>query len=126
MDIIKLTMKVSHFNKDNEIVNTTETLYLYNKIGQIKNFNDYSLILHHNVQSLNNKLLDIAMMLTVDNLNKNILCFTEHWLVEDQMNVLNINQFRLVSNFSSYSTSGGSCIFIRNTTKIKKLIILVV
>ena len=67
MDIIKLTMKVSHFNKDNEIVNTTETLYLYNKIGQIKNFNDYSLILHHNVQSLNNKLLDIAMMLTVDN-----------------------------------------------------------
>jgi len=119
-------MKVSPFNKDNEIVNTIETLNLYNKIGQVKNFNDYALILHHNVQSLNNKLLDIAMMLTVDNLNVNILRFTEHWLLEDQMNVLNIDQFRLVSNFSSYSTSGGSHIFLRNTFKLKKLIILVV
>ena len=63
MDIIKLTMKVSHFNKDNEKVNTTETLDLYNKIDQVKNFNDYALILHHNVQSLNNNLLDTAMML---------------------------------------------------------------
>jgi hypothetical protein len=120
MDIIK-PMKVSHFNKDNEIVNTVETLDLYNKIGQVKNFNDYALVLHHNVQSLNNKLLDIAIMLTVDNLNVNILCCTEHWLLEDQMNVLNIDQFRLVSNFSTYSTSGGSCIFIRNTIQNKEV-----
>ena len=64
MNIIKPTMKVSHFNKDNEKVNTTETLDLYNKIDQVKNFNDYTLIVHHNVQSINSKLLDIAMMLS--------------------------------------------------------------
>jgi len=64
MNIIKPTMKVSHFNKDNEIVNTIETLDLYNKIDQVKNFNDYTLIVHHNVQSINSKLLDIAMMLS--------------------------------------------------------------
>jgi len=121
MDMIKPILKVSHFSRDNEIVNTTETHDLYNKIGQIKNFNDYALILHHNVQSLNNKLLDIAMMLTVDNLNVNILCCTEHWLLEEQMNVLNIHQFRLVSNFSSYSTSEGSCIFTINTIQTKEI-----
>lgn len=63
------------------------------------------------------------MMLTVANLNVNIPCFTEHWLlhVEDQMNVLNIDQFILVSTFSrSYSTSGGSCIFTRNTIQTKE------
>jgi len=59
MDIIKPTLKVSHFNKDNEIVNKIETLDLYNKIGQVKNFNDYNLILNYNVQGLNNKLLDV-------------------------------------------------------------------
>ena len=60
------------------------------------------------------------MILTVDNRNVNILCFTDHWLLEDQMNVLNIDQFRLVSNFSrSYSTSGGSCVFTKNTIQIK-------
>lgn len=121
MNIIKPTMKKSHFNKDNEIVNTIETLDLYNKICQVKNFNDYPLILHHNVESLNNKLLDIGMMLTVDNLNVTILCFTEHWLLKDQMYVLSIDQFRLVSNFSSYSTSGGSCIFTRNAIQTKEV-----
>jgi len=37
------------------------------------------------------------------------------------MNVLNVDQFRLVSNFSNYSTSGGSCIFIRNTIQTKEV-----
>jgi hypothetical protein len=39
-------------------------------------------------------------MPTVENLNVNILCFTEHWLLEAQMKVINIDYFRLVSNFS--------------------------
>jgi len=44
------------------------------------NANEYDIrLLHHNVQSLNNKLLDTAIMLTAD-----------HWLSEVQMNVLNI------------------------------------
>jgi hypothetical protein len=87
------------------------------------NLNEYKIrLLHHNVQSLNNKLLDIAVMLTVDNLNVNILCFTEHWLLEAQMKVININYFRLVSNFSiNGSTSGGSCIFVRNNIETKEV-----
>jgi hypothetical protein len=40
MDIIKPTLTVSHFNKDNEIANTKETLDLYNKVGQVKNYNN--------------------------------------------------------------------------------------
>jgi hypothetical protein len=37
------------------------------------NFNEYEIrFLHHNVQSLNNKLLDIAIMVTPENLNVNI------------------------------------------------------
>jgi exonuclease III len=82
---------------------------------------DYEIrFLHHNVQSLSNKLLDIAIMLATEHSKINILCFTEHWLSEVQMKVLNIDGFRLASNFSrSYSTSGGSCIFTRNTIETK-------
>ena len=40
------------------------------------NFSDYDIrLLHHSVQSLNSMLLDIAMMLTVDHLNVNILFY---------------------------------------------------
>jgi hypothetical protein len=79
-------------------------------------------LLHHNVQSLNNKLLDIAVMLAAENLIVNILWFTEHWLLEVQMNVINIDHFRSASNFSrNHSTSGGSCIFIRNNIVTKEV-----
>ena len=82
---------------------------------------DYEIrFLHHNVQSLSNKLLDIAIMLATEHSKINILCFTEHWLSEVQMKVLNIDGFRLASNFSrSHSTSGGSFIFTRNTIETK-------
>jgi hypothetical protein len=87
------------------------------------NFKEYEIrLLHHNVQSLNTKLLDIAIMLTADNLNVNSLCFMEHWLLEAQMQVLNIDYFRLVSNFSrNHSASGGSCSFIRNSIETKEV-----
>jgi len=46
-------------------------------------------------------------------------------LSEVQLQALNIDGFRLVSNFSrSHSTSGRSCIFVRNTIETKVSIIL--
>ena len=123
MDDLKPMLELSLPNRDNELVNILETCDSYNNEGQVKNIGEFELrILHHNVQCLNNKLLDIKMMLTIDNLNANILCFTEHWLLEDQMNILNIDQFRLVSKFCrSSSTSGGSCIFTKNTIQTKEI-----
>jgi len=87
------------------------------------NSHEYGIrLLHHNVQSLNNMLLDITIMLTGENLNVNILCFTEHWLSQVQMDVINIDYFILVSNFRrSHRTSGGLCIFTRNATEKKEV-----
>jgi hypothetical protein len=98
MDNIKLALKVSQFVKGNALVNITNTRDLYNETGCVMNSNECEIrLLHRNVQSLNNKLLDIAIMLIADNLNVNILRSTEHWSSEVQMNVLNIEYFRLVS-----------------------------
>ena len=123
MDNMKPALQVSQFIKNNELVNLTNTHVLYNETGCVVNSNEYEIsLLHHNVQSFNNRLLDIAIMRSTENLNVNILCFTEHWISEGQMNVLNIDYFRWVSNFSiSHSTSGGSCIVTRNTTEMKEV-----
>jgi hypothetical protein len=56
-------------------------------------------ILHQNVQSLNNKLLVLAVLLESDLKKVDILCFTEHWLKEEQIKLSNIDQFKLMSNF---------------------------
>ena len=62
------------------------------------------------------------MMLTVDGRHINILCLTEHWLKEDQLNVINIDQFKLVSKYCRISsTLGGSCIYVNNTIQCKEV-----
>ena len=77
-------------------------------------------ILHHNVQSLNNKLLELSISLSIDDINADILCFAEHWLGENQLNSVYIDQFKLVSSFSrSIRTGGGSSIFVKNFLRTK-------
>ena len=121
-------MELYHPTINKELVNIFETCDLYNNEVRVKNIREFELrILHHNVQSLYNKLLHIKMMLTIDNLNANMLCLTEHWLCEDQMNVLNIHQFKLVSKFCRSSSASGGPVFLRKILyKQRKLINIIV
>ena len=93
------------------------------KVGNRKDFNSYVLtILHHNVQSLSNKLLELSL-LNSDLISLDISCFTEHWLMEDKIRVSNTDHFKLMSNFSRFSSNhGGSCIFVQKHwwTKVVK------
>jgi len=80
------------------------------------------IILHHNVQSLN-KLLDLSISLSTDEVNADVLCFTEHWLKANQLNSIYIDQFKQVSSFCrSTSTGGGSSIYVKNFLRTKDLV----
>ena len=58
-DNIKPALTVSQFIKVNELANLTNTHDLYYETGCVMNSNEYEIrLLHHNVQSLNNKLLE--------------------------------------------------------------------
>jgi hypothetical protein len=82
-------------------------------------------ILHHNVQSLFNKQMKLMVLLNTSLHNINALCFTEHWLSEDQLNLLVINNFKLVSKFCKKDfKNGGSCIFVKNDLKVKEIAFL--
>jgi hypothetical protein len=62
---VRPTLNIVNTNRDDKFVITVDALDLGNDVDQIGKFDDWDLgLMHHNMQSLNNKLLDIAMMLT--------------------------------------------------------------
>ena len=92
-------------------------------VGNTNDFHSHVLtILHHNVQSLSNKLFQLSILLNSDFIHADILCFTEYWLMEEQMRVLNIDHFKSVNNFSRFSSNhGGFCIFVQQDWQIKEV-----
>jgi hypothetical protein len=79
MDNITPALRVSQSFRENELANLTNTLGFYNEPDSSTIAKKYKIrSLHHNLHSLNNNILDITVMLTAENLDVNILCFTEH------------------------------------------------
>jgi hypothetical protein len=93
------------------------------KVGNRNDFNSlFQIILHHNVQSLSNILLELYILLNSELINLDILYFTKHLQMEEQMRVLNIDHFKLVSNFGRFSSNyGRSCIFERKDWQHKEV-----
>jgi len=78
-----------------------------NKIGTIK---PYLSVLQQNIQSTGNKQTEVDLVLK---LNPNNTDFTEHWLKEEYLKLIHLDQYKLVSYFSKINHNhGGSCIFI--------------
>jgi hypothetical protein len=57
-------------------------------------------ILHHIVQRLTNKLMKLSSFFNTGLLNLYVLCFSEHWLTEEQMKTLNTELYKLADYFS--------------------------
>jgi exonuclease III len=70
-------------------------------------------ILSQNIQSIGNKQIEVDLALKSNLKNIDVLCFTEHWLKEDYLKLIHIDQYELVSYFSrTQHNHGGSCIYV--------------
>jgi hypothetical protein len=79
-------------------------------------------ILHHNVQSLSNKQLELTVLLNSSLQNLDALCFTEHWLIKDQINRVEMSKFQLGNRFCRKEAKNrGSCIFITEQLNTKEV-----
>ena len=79
-------------------------------------------ILHQNIQSIGNKQIEVDLVLKSDLKDIDVLCFTEHWLKEDYLKLIHIDQCKLVSYFSSKQHNhGGSCIYVGKNICTKNL-----
>lgn len=76
------------------------------------------IILHANVQSINNKYLEIEDLLNKDNCD--ILCLSETWADDDRVQTMVIQNFQLATYFNrKFFMHGGTAIFVRNNLEFK-------
>ena len=74
------------------------------------------------MQSISNKTAELDLLLKSSLENMDVLCFTEHWMKEDYLNLIHIDQYKLVNYFNrKKSEHGGSCIYVKNGIKTKEL-----
>jgi hypothetical protein len=79
-------------------------------------------ILHCNVQSINNKLLELNLLLQPELADVDVLCLSEHWLRKECIKLISIDKFKLTSNLSrSESDHGGTCIFVKHHVETKEI-----
>lgn len=55
------------------------------------------IVLHHNTQSLNNKIQESLLYIHVSDTMMDVLCFTEHWISGDLIKLMNLDQYKLRS-----------------------------
>lgn len=98
-----------------------------NKLAEeVSNFTDLSnveygsILFHVNVQCLSNKVDQLNIFLSTYRVD--ILCLTEHWLNQADIENISIKNFILADNFSrSTSIHGGVSIFLNQNIIFKKL-----
>jgi hypothetical protein len=79
-------------------------------------------ILHYNVQGINNKLLELNILLQSELVDVDVLCLREHWLREENIKLISIDKFKLAGNFSrSKSDHGGSYIYVKHCMQTKEI-----
>ena len=72
-------------------------------------------IFHHNVQGLTSKLTSLEVLIESFISNPSIVCLTEHWLRKDAINMLNFNNYTIISSFCRENhIRGGSLILVKN------------
>lgn len=95
------------------------------KLAKINFFVHNSInILNQNINGLiNKKDLLIQSLDELDDSDKrvDVICITEHNMLYQDCNILNIPNFTMANCFSRGSRSGGACILVRNNIKFKTI-----
>jgi len=57
-------------------------------------------VFHQNIQRISNKQIELGLVLKSILKNTEVLCFTEHLIKADYLNLIQIDQYKLVNYFS--------------------------
>jgi hypothetical protein len=83
--------------------------------GSSVKLNKPLILVQQTIRGLISKTDEITVSLSLDKISPQILCFSEHHMLQKNLSLVNIENYSQGSNFSrSRYQKGGVCIFIRN------------
>jgi hypothetical protein len=84
---------------------------------------DGSLILvQQNIRDLSSKISEFTSLFTLDNINPQFLCLSEHHMAESNLCLINIKNYNLGSCFCRQTyQKGGVCVYVRKDIYYKSL-----
>ena len=93
--------------------------------NRIKLSNKNVKVMHLNIQSLNNKLIDIELLLNNLDNEIDILCIDEHWLTSAQLESAFLRYYKVANAFCRTQLKhGGTLIYVKESMNIKPLAII--
>lgn len=88
---------------------------VYHFSGSSDKLNKPLILVHQNIRGLISKTDEITVSLSLDKISPQVLCFSEHHMSENNLSLVNIENYSLGSRFSRCRyQKGGVCIFVRN------------
>nr|CAI5863028.1 unnamed protein product [Callosobruchus analis] len=100
--------------------NKPENINYQQKQEQRKTLNNYYCIIHQNVQYLGNSVDKINLVLQEHPLCK-VLCVTEHWKSEEQLQQIGIQGFKLASSFfREEGHHGGAAVYVEKNVMFQQ------
>jgi exonuclease III len=79
-------------------------------------------IFYINIQSIRNKLMEIDVLLATSTIKYDLLCFSEHWITNTEMESLSIKGYKLISYFCRKThTHGGVAVSACLNSECKKV-----
>ncbi|KAL3284063.1 hypothetical protein HHI36_018231 [Cryptolaemus montrouzieri] len=82
-------------------------------------------VLHIKVQSLRNKTVDLELCMNEAKIVPKIFCIMEHWFPKNDIHIVNLPGYELISRFSRDSPYGGSFIFAASDVRMDSVLNLV-
>jgi len=68
-------------------------------VKQDEETDDSLALIHQNIRGLPNKINEFTGMLTLEHINPQVICFSEHHMKESNLCLLNISNYNLSTNF---------------------------
>jgi hypothetical protein len=88
---------------------------VYHLTGLTIKLNKPLILVHQDIRGLISKTYEITVSVTLDKISLQVLCFSEHHMLENNSSFVNIENYSLGSKLSRCMyQKGGVCIFICN------------